>query len=259
MFKGIDHLVIVVKDLQQAATDYEQLGFTVVPGGKHPVGSHNVLISFSDGSYLELIGFYRDANDHRWWQPLQIGERLVDYCMQTDDLRRDTQSLRVAGVSINDPVPWSRTRPDGYELKWILSLATGSHRGIAPFLIEDVTPRNERIPQQFDHYNGAVGIDTVTIAVGDLSQVERWYSAVLGRSGTPIVRIELAAEGLRFQIGPHSMDFLMPSDPSSPLIDWMRRYGPAPYSATLRSQISGRKTWDQRLLHGAKIELTRAK
>ena len=49
---------------------YEKLGFTVVPGGKHPVGSHNMLISFSDGSYLELIGFYRDATDHRWWQPL---------------------------------------------------------------------------------------------------------------------------------------------------------------------------------------------
>ena len=29
MFLGIDHLVIVVKDLQQAANDYQQLGFTV--------------------------------------------------------------------------------------------------------------------------------------------------------------------------------------------------------------------------------------
>ena len=259
MLKGIDHLVIVVKDLQQAATDYEDLGFTVVPGGKHPVGSHNVLISFSDGSYLELIGFYRDAIDHRWWQPLQIGERLVDYCMQTDDLQGDTQKLRAAGVAINDPVPWSRTRPDGYELKWILSLATGPHRGVAPFLIQDLTPRDERIPQKFEHKNGAVGIDTVTVAVGELSQVDRWYSAVLGRSGTRIVRTELGAEGLRFQIGPHSMDFLTPSDPSSPLIDWMRTYGPSPYSATLRSQNFDHRILSQRLLHGANIELTGTK
>jgi hypothetical protein len=55
------------------------------------------------------------------------------------------------------------------------------------------------------------------------------------------------------------MEFLMPSAPSSPLADWLRTYGPSPYSATLRSQISGRKTLDQRLLHGAKIELTAAK
>ena len=69
------------------------------------MGSHNVLISFADGSYLEVIAFYREAIDHRWWQPLQKGERLVDYCMQTDDLAGDTLKLREAGVAINDPCP----------------------------------------------------------------------------------------------------------------------------------------------------------
>jgi hypothetical protein len=218
-----------------------------------------MLISFSDGSYLELIGFYRDATDHRWWQPLQSGERLVDYCLQTDDLQGDTRKLRAAGVAINDPVPWSRTRPDGYELKWILSLATGSHRGFAPFLIQDVTPRNERIPQQFDHKNGAIGIDTVIVAVDELSQVDRWYTAVLGQGGKTMTRPELGAEGLRFQIEPHSIEFLIPSNPSSPLFDWTRTHGPSPYSASLRRQSAGRETLDQRLLHGAKIELTGAK
>jgi hypothetical protein len=55
MIQGIDHLVVVVKNLDQAAKDYQQLGFNVVPGGQHPVGSHNVLISFQDGSYIEII------------------------------------------------------------------------------------------------------------------------------------------------------------------------------------------------------------
>jgi hypothetical protein len=253
MFLEIDHLVIVVKDLQQAANDYQQLGFTVVPGGKHPVGSHNVLISFADGSYLEVIAFYRVAIDHRWWQPLHKGERLVDYCMQTDDLQGDTLKLRDAGVAINDPVPWSRTRPDGYELKWILSLATGSHRGVAPFLIQDVTPRNERIPQQFDHKNAAVGIDTVTIAVDELSQVGRWYSAVLGQSGKPILRTELGAEGLSFSIRQHTVEFLKPSNASSPLINWISTYGPSPYSATLRSRVAEAKPLEQSLTHGAHL------
>ena len=107
MLLGIDHLVIVVNDLDQAAKDFARLGFTVVPGGKHPVGSHNMLISFADGSYLEIIAFYREAPDHRWWNALEKGERLVDYCMQTDDLRGDTKILREAGAAINDPVPWS--------------------------------------------------------------------------------------------------------------------------------------------------------
>ena len=105
MIQGIDHLVIVVKDLDEAARDYRQLGFTVVPGGQHPVGSHNVLISFADGSYLEIIAFYRDAIDHRWWDPLHKGERLVDFCFKTDDLRGDTKKHHDAGVAINNPVP----------------------------------------------------------------------------------------------------------------------------------------------------------
>jgi Glyoxalase-like domain len=253
MFLGIDHLVIVVKDLQQAANDYQQLGFTVVPGGKHPVGSQNVLISFADGSYLELIAFYRDAVDHRWWEPLQKGERLVDYCMQTDHLRGDTLKLREAGVAIDDRVPWSRTRPDGYELKWLLSLATGSHRGVAPFLIQDITAREERIPREFEHQNGTTGIDTVTIAVDEISQVDRWYSAVLVRSGKPMVRAELGAEGLAFSVGQHTLEFLKASNASSPLINWIRTYGPSPYSATLHSPVAEPKPLEQSLTHGAQL------
>ena len=94
MLLAIDHIVIVVRDLEAAMRSYEQLGFTVVRGGRHPVGTHNALISFADGSYIEIIAFYRDNPDHRWWKPLQKGEGLVDFCMQTDDLAGDTAKLR---------------------------------------------------------------------------------------------------------------------------------------------------------------------
>jgi hypothetical protein len=253
MFQGIDHIVIVVNDLDQAAKDYEQLGFTVVPGGKHPVGSHNVLISLADGSYIEIIAFYREALDHRWWDPLQKGERLVDFCMQTDDLRGDTLRLRAAGVTINDAVPWSRTRPDGYELKWLLSLAQGSHRGVAPFLIQDVTPRKERIPQAFEHKNRATGIETITVAVRELSEVQGWYNAALGDQGTAISDEKLQAQGTRFQIGPHKLDFLAPLGPTSPLTDWLRAFGRSPYAATLRGNSASPIALDHKLTHGANL------
>jgi hypothetical protein len=253
MLKGIDHLVIVVKELAQAAKDFEQLGFTVVPGGRHPVGSHNALIAFADGSYIEIIAFYRDAPDHRWWGPLEKGERLVDYCMQTDDLTGDTKKFRDAGVAINDPVPWSRTRPDGYELKWLLALAQGSHRGVAPFLIEDVTPREERIPRDFQHKNGATGIKALTVAVAEISTVTNWYQSLLGVPGTTIKKQTLRAEGVRFIVGPHVLDFLMPIDPESVLVNWLRTYGPSPYSATLRAGQTVPVALDRGLSHGANL------
>jgi len=256
MIQGIDHLVVVVKDLTQGAHDYQQLGFTVVPGGQHPVGSHNMLISFQDGSYIELIAFYRDAIDHRWWDPLQKGERLVDFCLQTDDLRGDTAKLQAVGVAINNPVPWSRKRPDGYALEWLLSLATGSHRGVAPFLIEDVTPRSERIPQEFDHRNGVVGIEKITIAVGELSQIDKWYGALLGATGQSVRDEHLCAEGLSYQTGKQRIEFLMPNDAASPLVNWMREFGPSPYSAVLKSIKVPKQPLDSHRTHGANLSVT---
>ena len=253
MILGVDHLVIVVKDLDQAARDYQQLGFTVVAGGQHPVGSHNALISFADGSYLEIIAFYRQAIDHRWWDPLQKGERLVDFCFQTDDLRGDTKKLQDAAVAINNPVPWSRKRPDGYELKWLLSLATGSHRGVAPFLIEDLTPRAERIPQQVSHANLITGIDKVTVAVGELGPIDQWYSALLGVAGEPVADAALGADGLRFQVGAHCFEFVTPRDAASPLIQWLREFGPSPYCALLKSANRTSRSFDTRLTHGAQL------
>ena len=257
MLLGIDHLVIVVSDLNQAARDFGDLGFTVVAGGRHPVGSHNVLIPFADGSYLEIIAFYRKAADHRWWDPLQDGERLVDYCLQTDDLRGDTQKLRAAGVDIKDPVPWSRTRPDGYEVKWFLSLAGRGHRGVAPFLIEDVTPRHERIPQQFNHKNGAAGIAKLTVAVGEGSKAGQWYQSVLGVAGKPIEDAAMGATGLSFTVGPHVLEFVSPVVPRSPLINWLRAYGPSPYSAELHSTAPAVQLLDSKLAHGAKFYLAK--
>ena len=58
MLKGIDHLVIVVPELEAAVASYRGLGFTVVPGGRHPIGTHNALIAFEEGAYLELIAFF---------------------------------------------------------------------------------------------------------------------------------------------------------------------------------------------------------
>src|SRR5204862_6781240 len=108
MLKGIDHLVVAVPDLDVARKSYEALGFTVVPGGRHPIGTHNALIAFADGAYLELIAFFEPNAQHRWYQRLQQGGGFIDYCLQTDDLAGDVRAFRAAGVPVADPRPLSR-------------------------------------------------------------------------------------------------------------------------------------------------------
>ncbi len=233
MLRGIDHLVIVVPDLEAAARSYGELGFSVVPGGRHPVGTHNALIAFQDGAYLELIAFYESTPEHRWWAPLQQGGGLVDFCLQTDALPADTEAFRKAGVAIDDPRPLTRQRPDGYLLRWVLSIPRGAHRGVAPFLIQDETPRGERVPRETGHRNQVTGIGTVTVAVTDVGTVRPWYERVLGTPGSDVRRDELHAAGVRFQIGPHAFDFVAPGHGRGPIATWLRDRGPSPFAATL--------------------------
>jgi catechol 2,3-dioxygenase-like lactoylglutathione lyase family enzyme len=254
MLQGIDHLVIAVSDLETATKDYRDLGFTVVPGGRHTgIGTYNSLIAFRDGSYLELIGFYEPREDHRWWAPLQKGGGLVDFCLQTDDLPADTQALRRAGVDIGEPEKRDRKRPDGQEIRWVFSLARGAHRGVAPFIIADETGRDERVPRERVHPNGVIGIATVMVAVDDVAQARDWYAGALGRPGQDVRRDDLGATGVRFIIGPHAFDFLAPSVPASPLTAWLATHGPSPYAATL---LGGRPSdLDPVKTHGARLAL----
>jgi len=253
MLLGLDHIVIAVNDLDAAMNDYRRLGFMVVPGGRHPVGTYNGLIAFADQSYIELISFYRDNPDHRWWSALKQGEGLVDFCVRTDDLRGDTEKFRRAGVAIDDPVPWSRTRPDGYELKWKLSLAREPHRGVAPFLIEDVTPREERVPRDVEHQNGAGGIGAVLIAVDDLPVVRSWYEAVIGSAGNEVA-CEEKAKGFAFTIGPHRLELLTGANSAGPISKWVKTRGPSPFAATLRGNKKA-PPMDPALTHGAALRL----
>lgn len=258
MLLGIDHLVIVVSDLDTAIKSYAELGFTVVPGGRHPVGTHNALISLADGAYIELIAFYEANPEHRWWKPLGRGGGLVDVCMQTDDLNADTQAFRRAGVVIDDPTPLTRTRPDGYRLKWVLSIPREGHRGVAPFLIQDETPRDERIPRETTHATQVTGICTLTIGVADVSAVRSWYAQTLRQPGQDIQREELDASGVRFTIGPHTLDFVAPRGTQSPFGEWLRARGPSPYAATLKTGSGRVGPLDETKTLGARLSLIRA-
>jgi catechol 2,3-dioxygenase-like lactoylglutathione lyase family enzyme len=254
MLTGIDHLVIAVRDLEAATEDYRSLGFTVVPGGRHSgVGTYNALIAFADTSYIELIGFYEAREDHRWWAPLQRGGGLVDFCLQTGDLDGDAAALRRAGVDIGDPEPRGRTRPDGVTVRWRFALARGAHRGVAPFVIADVTGRDVRVPAERSHANGVPGIHTVTVAVDDLAPVRAWYSTILGTPGEDVRRADVGGAGVRFAIGPHAFDFLAPDDGRGPLADWIAARGPSPYAATFRTGAGRTGQLDPGRTHGARL------
>jgi hypothetical protein len=54
MPRRLDHLVICVRDLAQAALDWQALGFSLTPTGVHPFGTSNRLAMFAN-NFLELL------------------------------------------------------------------------------------------------------------------------------------------------------------------------------------------------------------
>jgi len=251
---GLDHLVIAVRDLGTAIARYTDLGFGVVPGGQHPVATHNALVAFADGTYLELLAFYEETPGHRWWGLLG----LIDFCLRADDLAADTAALRRAGVDMDDPRSFSRVRPDGYTLRWLLSIPRGSHRGVAPFLIQDETPRAERVPRETRHPNGVSGIASVAIAVEQIGAVRRWYAGSLGQPGEAVERADLDAGGVRFLVGPHALELLAPRGTRGLLRDWLAANGPSPYSATFLTAHGPAGLLDPAKTLGARLELRSA-
>jgi len=236
MIKGIDHIVIAVHDLDKAIQTYTDLGFTIAEGGKHPTGSYNALIGFDDGSYVEVLAFYEDSPDHPWWDLLhQRGGGLIDYCMQTDDMRTDYQKFKDAGVEMSDIVDLSRVRPDGYKLEWVNNKTYGKYQGVIPFVIEDKTPRDERVPKEKDHANGVIGIDTMTFGVHDIELPGRVMSAVLGTDGTPVSYPDLNASGVQFKVGTHTLEYLMPDGDSGAIHEHVTGDNPIPYAVTFKT------------------------
>lgn len=183
MLRMLDHVVLVVRDLAEASTEHARRGFTVTPGGEHAGGlTHNALVAFADGSYLELIAF-RDlerAGDHPWHRYGATGG-LADFALLSDDIDADAAALADLVERTSDG---GRVRPDGTRLAW--RSARLAHP--LPFLIEDVTPRALRVPSgtAARHENGVIGIEAVVVGARDVIAFERRYASLRARGAPPI-------------------------------------------------------------------------
>lgn len=183
MLTRLDHLVILVRDLELASADYANLGFTVTPGGEHADGlTRNALIPFEDGSYLELVSFLdpEDPTDNFWgWRGFLPYEGLIDYCAASDDLDSDAGRLESLGFSVDGPDDGGRRLPDGEEIRWRSARVRQEGR-LLPFLIEDLTPRGLRVAggPAARHPNGAKGVSRLEVSAPDSRQAASSLSAL---------------------------------------------------------------------------------
>lgn len=185
MILGIDHILIAVQDLELAIEVYQQLGFEVLRGGEHPkAGTHNALVPLADGTYLELIGVWdellaQEQSPHVV-TALHHENRIAQFALASDDLDGDVAAIRARGFEIAEPRDGERARPDGIRVAWRSAHPTDPR---FPFLLQDVTPRELRVPAPTAGIGRTLRFGDVNVGVTDLAGAQDAYQKLLGVNG----------------------------------------------------------------------------
>ncbi|HEX9702156.1 MAG TPA: VOC family protein [Rhodospirillales bacterium] len=187
MNRGIDHLVLCVRNLDRARDFYERLGFTVTPRARHPFGTGNNLIQLQ-GNFIELLGVVEpdriappapgafSFGDHNR-RFLESGEGMSMLALESDDARRDQREFAASGLATHPVFDFERkaTLPDGRQVPVAFSLAYVTEArlpGIAFFVCQQYAPEYFWKPDYQRHANGATAVSDVIMVAdrpGDLA------------------------------------------------------------------------------------------
>lgn len=169
---GIDHAVVMVGDLDQAAENYKRLGFTVSPRGTHSahMGSGNYTIMF-DPDYMELLGVLTPTEHNAPARAFleKRGEGIERIAFTAVDSAEGAEEIRARGYAPIGPTDFERpvTMPDGTlsaarfrTFQWPIAEAPG---GVRIFACQHKTRETVWIPELMKHANGAKRLKQVLI------------------------------------------------------------------------------------------------
>jgi hypothetical protein len=187
----IDHIVIGVRDLDEAAAQFDdRYGLTTIEGGRHPGwGTANRLIPLG-AAYLELVTVVDQAEASnsdfgRWVSTMLESNTRLGWAVRTDDLDHTAARL---GLEVADG---SRRSRGGETLQWrIAGVARAARDSPLPFFIQwgAGTPLPGRAAVV--HRAGTVALGGLTI-YGDEERLHEW----LGTRALPI-RVTPGTQGV---------------------------------------------------------------
>ncbi|WP_018322686.1 VOC family protein [Bradyrhizobium sp. WSM2793] len=190
---GIDHAVVMVQDLDKAAENYRQLGFTVSPRGTHSahMGTGNYTIMF-DPDYMELLGVLV-ATEHN--APARAfldkrGEGIERIAFTAVDSAAGAEEIRARGLAPIGPTDFERpvTLPDGTvsaakfrTFMWPTAEAPG---GVRIFACKHKTRETVWIPELMRHANAAKRIRQTLIATPEPAKDAAHLGRLIDREPT---------------------------------------------------------------------------
>jgi hypothetical protein len=160
---GIDHAVVIVRELDQAAGNWKRLGFTVSPRGTHSahMGTGNYTIML-DPDYIELLGVLAPTEHNAPTRALlEKREGVERVAFTTLEAAAGAEEIRARGSIPLGPTDFERpvTMPDGTQsaakfrtFHWPVAEAPA---GMRIFACQHKTRETVWIPELMKHTNGA--------------------------------------------------------------------------------------------------------
>lgn len=184
----IDHVTVAGSNLDAMRAQLASIGIQTEFGGLHNNhATQMALVSFPDGSYLELIAAQTNPDPaalakHYWSKQIQTNAGPTAFAVRAPDIQNEVKRLHAAGVAVSDPTRSGRDRPDGVHLEWESApVGTEPNGTFFPFLIHDITPRDLRtMPGSKPTNTNFTGISKVVIAVRDLNAAIARYQKAYG-------------------------------------------------------------------------------
>jgi hypothetical protein len=186
----IDHVTIAGSSLKKLEDEFgKRLGMKPDYGGPHSNGiTHMSLLSFEDGSYIELISVIRPGPSPIWPKFIAHDGGPCAWAVGVDNISEEIERIRKLGLSATGPEDYSRRRPDGALVEWQLGFIGDKPPGATlPFLIKDKTPRELRVKpsggsSQKGNSNNSIpqGVKKVVLGVNEMEKEIGIFRKVYG-------------------------------------------------------------------------------
>ena len=180
MIRGLDHVVVLVEDIEAGANTYEFLLGRVPSWRSESEGSTAVLFTL-DNLSIELMAPTGNtpAADHIREVIKLSGEGLASICFRVDDIAKTHRRLDRLALT-PEPVAEieSRDLGSGATLRWKRTrAATDQTRGVRMFFLELA---QERPRSAATSATPILGLDHVVVSTGDPERAAALYGARLG-------------------------------------------------------------------------------
>ncbi|TQF83433.1 VOC family protein [Elioraea sp. Yellowstone] len=184
---GIDHCIILVRDLAAARIGWEALGFRTAPIGRHPdhMGTANHTIMLAD-TYLELLGVLTETEANaRWRAALARREGVVAVAMRALDAEAAHAAVAGRGAAPEAVRHWGRAvqvagAGAGEARFSTFQLRDEVTPGLRLFFCRHLTPQTTWAPGLTEHPNTAVGIERFDVVVDDPAGAAAATARLLG-------------------------------------------------------------------------------